>query len=173
MKKPIILIVNGRPGAGKDTFADILSKYASVKKISIIDLTKEMATMAGWDGFKNDRSRKFLSDLKSLIDDFNDASFCDIERKLIAYIDSDDYDYILIDARRIKDIDRMRKEFDAKSVYIENNNIKYKPTNIDDIEAQYNNSKYDLTISNNGTLRQFEIEIEATHAYLQSWCIEK
>lgn len=35
--------------------------------LSSIDLPKKMALLCGWDGVKNNDSRKFLSDLKDLI----------------------------------------------------------------------------------------------------------
>ena len=45
-----VVILNGSNGVGKDTFADVCSKYADTKPISAVDCVKEMALKTGWDG---------------------------------------------------------------------------------------------------------------------------
>ena len=56
-----ILVVNGKPRAGKDTFALILNEYYSVYKYSIIDKIKTIAIDCGWRGGKTEKDRKFLA----------------------------------------------------------------------------------------------------------------
>lgn len=70
-KKKTAIVINGAGGVGKDTLCEIASRYFSVKNISSITPIKEIATLCGWDGSKDDRSRKFLADLKALCVDYN------------------------------------------------------------------------------------------------------
>ena len=67
-----ILVINGQGGVGKDALCEIAEKHFKVKNISSITPIKEIAKMCGWDGKKDDRSRKFLADLKQLSVEYND-----------------------------------------------------------------------------------------------------
>ena len=71
MKKQVI-IINGAGGVGKDFLCACLKDVYGVQVVSSIDPVKAIATRCGWDGVKNERSRKFLSDLKRVI-----CEFCD------------------------------------------------------------------------------------------------
>ena len=70
--KKIAIVINGRGGVGKDTLCDLAAKHFRVKNISSVTPIKEIAAMCGWDGRKDPKSRKFLSDLKQLTVDYND-----------------------------------------------------------------------------------------------------
>ena len=61
-----IIIINGCGGVGKDTFVNMCAKYTSVVNYSSVKEIKEIAKYIGWDGSKEERDRKFLSDLKLL-----------------------------------------------------------------------------------------------------------
>ena len=60
----IVVIVNGCGGVGKDTFCDLVGKYINCITVSSVHPIKESARHAGWNGEEDDKSRKFLSDLK-------------------------------------------------------------------------------------------------------------
>ena len=68
MKK--VFIINGAAGVGKDTFVEIAKYKIFIKtglptyNISSVDNVKTAAKILGWDGEKDARGRKFLSDLK-------------------------------------------------------------------------------------------------------------
>ena len=70
--KKIVLVINGQGGVGKDALCEIAEKHFKVKNISSITPIKEIAKMCGWGGQKDDRSRKFLADLKQLSVEYND-----------------------------------------------------------------------------------------------------
>ena len=70
MKK--VIVINGRGGVGKDTLCEFAAKRYKVMNISSITPIKELAMQIGWDGAKDLRSRKFLSDLKQLTSEYND-----------------------------------------------------------------------------------------------------
>ena len=68
-----IVIVNGAPGSGKTSFEsfcqDKMGDYCQIR--STVDLVKEIALFyTGWNGEKDLKSRKFLSDLKDLLSQY-------------------------------------------------------------------------------------------------------
>lgn len=74
-------VINGKGGCGKDTFCSAISEsgeFGEVVNISSIDPVKEVARFAGWDGVKDEKGRRFLSDLKQIMTEYNDCSnkFC-------------------------------------------------------------------------------------------------
>ena len=71
MQKTVI-VINGAGGVGKDTMCELAAKHFKVRNISTITPIKELAALAGWDGRKDDKSRRFLSDLKQLCVNYND-----------------------------------------------------------------------------------------------------
>ena len=70
MKKAVI-VINGAGGVGKDTLCELASKHFKVYNVSSITPIKEIAALCGWDGSKDDKSRKFLADLKSISIEYN------------------------------------------------------------------------------------------------------
>ncbi len=72
MNNKLTIVINGRGGVGKDTLCDCAAQYFRVRNISSITPIKEIARMHGWNGEKDLRSRKFLSDLKQVFTDYND-----------------------------------------------------------------------------------------------------
>ena len=56
--KKLAIVINGAGGVGKDTLCNLAAKHLKVRNISTITPIKEIAAMAGWDGSKDDRSRK-------------------------------------------------------------------------------------------------------------------
>ena len=71
MKKTVI-VINGSGGVGKDTLCNMAANHYAVRNISSITPIKQLAAACGWDGSKDDRSRKFLADLKQLTIAYND-----------------------------------------------------------------------------------------------------
>ncbi len=71
MKKTAI-VINGAGGVGKDTLCELAAKHFKVKNISSITPIKEIAAQCGWDGTKDNKARKFLSDLKRICVEYND-----------------------------------------------------------------------------------------------------
>jgi hypothetical protein len=67
----IVIVINGKAETGKDTLCDfVINKYHAEKRSSITPILK-IARENGWDGIKDNKSRKFLSDLKRTFIDFN------------------------------------------------------------------------------------------------------
>ena len=90
-----IVVINGTGGAGKDTFVvmckDILGAER-ILNISTVDFVKEVAIMCGWNGTKTPKNRKFLSDLKDLLTEWDNVPF----DKIISDIDAWAYERIAV-----------------------------------------------------------------------------
>ena len=67
-----VIVINGAGGVGKDTLCDLASLHFKVYNVSSITPIKEIAAQCGWNGAKDDKSRRFLSDLKLLCVEYND-----------------------------------------------------------------------------------------------------
>lgn len=71
----IVIVINGKGGSGKDTLINaITERYDdNIVNISAIQPIKRAAELIGYDvKCKDDKSRKFLSDLKALSIEYND-----------------------------------------------------------------------------------------------------
>ena len=70
--KKIAIVINGAGGVGKDTLCNMAARHFRVRNLSSVDPIKAIAAQCGWDGTKDARSRRFLSDLKALCIAYND-----------------------------------------------------------------------------------------------------
>src|SRR6185369_5554100 len=80
MRKLLLIVVNGYPQSGKDTFVNYCRKYLEDKdfhthNVSSVDPIKKAAKLIGWDGTKDDKGRNFLSELKDLSTKYYDFPF--------------------------------------------------------------------------------------------------
>lgn len=91
--KKIAIIINGAGGVGKDTLCDIAARYFKVINVSSITPIKEIASNYGWNGEKDARSRKFLSDLKRVFIDYNDLPTKYLYEQYKAFMESDNEVY--------------------------------------------------------------------------------
>ena len=152
-----IFITNGMARCGKDTFAKYLNEIIPTLKYSSIDKVKEIARLCGWDGVsKTEKDRKFLSDLKLLTTGYSNMPFEAIRNKVTEFLNDDTYEIMLIDIREPAEIDKAKNTFKAKTILIENKNIKQITSNMAD--ANVFNYEYDYIIKNNSSLEDFKKE---------------
>lgn len=150
----VILIVNGRPRAGKDTFANILNEFIPVYKYSIIDKVKVLAYISGWRGQKDERDRKYLYELKKLTDEYCEMSYKDVLKRIEMFYENKIKEEILIiDVRDPDEMARLVEDTNAFTVYIDNKNVPAITSNPAD--ANVDKGEYDFGIDNNGTLEEF------------------
>ena len=166
----LVFVVNGKPRAGKDTFAMILNRYMDVYKYSSVTKVKEIATLCGWDGQKEERDRKFLHELKMLTSEYSDMSHQDVVNEINKYQNGEiEADVFVVDVREPEDIKRLVEEVGAITVFIENNNVPAITSNAAD--ANVENYEYDFVIRNNGTMKEFEDEIKLFMEFLMMFCL--
>ena len=160
-----IVVVNGRPGSGKTTFEYIIKKKMSAfcEMRSTVDLVKEIAMFyAGWDGNKDLKSRKFLSDLKDLLTKFDNVPFNDIVRykdiwedDLVRYGVIEHPHVLLVDSREPEEIQKFKDELGAVAVLIKRAAVEDEETS-NHADANVFNFDYDWVIENNGSLEDLE-----------------
>ena len=178
----MIYIVNGAPGSGKDTFCskviDITtSEYGIV--FSTVDLVKEIAFDLGWNGEKTPKSRKFLSELKRILSEWDDIPMKDIERRVDGYLQyirlnglEEKETAIFIMSREPEEIKKMCNKFKAKSIVVRRSD---KEQSIQSNSADQNvlNYNYDIEISNDGTLSDLSYKaiefVEKEELHVQHW----
>lgn len=148
----MIVIMNGKGGVGKDTLCDFAKERYSTMVISAVDKIKEVATILGWDGQKDLKSRKFLSDIKLLSTDYNNFPIRYLEQKTKEFYKTGK-DILFVHARDPKDIAGYIKLFpEAKAVLVVRNGFDVKYGNEAD-DGVYN-FPYDYTFDNSKTLNE-------------------
>lgn len=154
-----IFIVNGRPGAGKTSFEDLILERVQGARYSIIDPVKNLLINEGiWNGRdKSESIRKLMSDVKIALDEYCDYSYNEV-RKFVEDFKANKIpgNVLFIDMREEKDISRAVVEFGADSIYIQNDNARSVHTNIaDDFSDDKNNYPYDIIVYNSGSYGNF------------------
>ena len=88
--KKVAIVINGAGGVGKDTLCELAAKHFKVMNISSITPIKEIASLCGWDGTKDNKARKFLSDLKNICVEYNDYPTVWAKARYDEFLSSDD-----------------------------------------------------------------------------------
>ena len=145
-----IILINGAGGVGKDTFVQICQKEylkGHIWNISTVDLVKEAAKIMGWTGEKDEKSRKFLSDLKDLATQYSDLSANYIRQKKLEAEGDGNVDAIFVHCREPEELERLSEEFNAITLLIKNNRVK--PIESNHADRDIEQYKYDFVIENN------------------------
>ena len=100
-----IIIINGSGGVGKDTFVEYCNEFTRVKNISSVDKVKEAAKiLVGWNGEKDEKSRKLLSDLKLMSIDYNNYPITYIKQQSEEFKNSKEQQIMFVHIREISEI---------------------------------------------------------------------
>lgn len=149
-----IIIINGTGGAGKDTFVSFCSEVTGVLNVSTVDKVKEAAKiLVGWNGEKDEVSRKLLVDLKQLSVDYNDAPTKYICSMAEEFKDSEN-NLMFVHIREAVEIEKAKKLLNAKTLLITNPRVKLITSN--DSDGKVNEYNYDYYIVNDGTLEDLK-----------------
>ena len=165
----MIIVVNGAPRAGKDTYCEMVQKIMeervgpySCRIISTVDFVKEVAKFCGWNGQKTPKDRKFLSDLKDILTQWDDIPYKDIIGsyegckeiwKQFGY-DEEECLYFIM-CREPKEIQKFVDRIGARTLIVRRFNVEELPQS-NHADADIFNYKYDSYIYNNGTLEELE-----------------
>lgn len=149
-----IIIINGSGGVGKDTFVEYCKKYCKVRNISSVDKVKEAAkALTGWNGEKDEKSRKLLVDLKQLGIQYNDAPLKYVLENVKEFKESDE-ELMFVHIREIEEIKRLKDMINVKDLLVTNKNVK--PIISNESDKNVMNHEYDYYIKNDGTLDDLE-----------------
>ena len=150
-----IIVINGNGSVGKDTFVELCKEVNStVNNISTVSFIKEIAKLCGWDGTKTPENRKFLSDLKDMLEEWGNVPNKKVE-EYIEYLDKAENQQILfIHAREPHNIQYYKDKYNAITVLMVNDRIEQVTSNHADFEVY--DFTYDYIIDNNGDLEQLK-----------------
>ena len=177
-----VVIVNGRQEVGKTTFEKKCSELVSasntfwfdenkrtvVDVISTVDFVKQIAKECGWNGIKTPENRKFLSDLKDLLTQWNDVPY----QKIVDHIEYMNefgrlYDWILfVDCREPAEIQKLKERLNATTVLVRRLGDEVNETS-NHADANVFDYEYDYTIKNYGDLSDLVVECAAFLDYMK------
>lgn len=167
-----IIIVNGTPQSGKDTFADYIKKICIennyyFNNISTVDHIKEIAkNNFNWDGVKDEKGRQLLSDLKNASIKYNDGPFKYIKslisKKIYEATNKNTIFYFIIHCREISEIKKIKDYYQNNciTVFINRPFIETEKTCESDKRKNIQNYNYDYKIENIKDLQTFYNEID-------------
>lgn len=153
--KKLVIIINGKGGVGKDTLCDMAAKYFRVVKVSSVNRVKEVAKYCGWGGEKNESSRKFLSDLKTLLVNYNDLPNNELMKEYKSFMKSKN-DILFVHIRETSEIEKFKNSInsDCLTLLVRRNTETNNWGNPSDDNVE--NYNYDVIFDNNGTLEETE-----------------
>lgn len=185
-----IVVINGSGGKGKDTFAknclklafsheinphtenDILASLRIMCNVDSVNLVKSLARMAGWDGNKTEKNRKFLSDLKDLLSNWNDVPYKETIKNINTAIKNiNDFNngdgLIFVHSREPKEIQRYVNYFGSNichTLLIKNPNVPTVVSNHADKDVE--NYRYDVVVYNNKDRESLEDKAKLFYHHL-------
>lgn len=154
----INVVINGIARSGKNTFVSFVDDYIKYKMsafvevydISSVDKVKSAAYILGWDHEKDDKGRKFLSDLKNMSTELYDGPM----RHMKEYVAYDGIKFFHI--REPEEIARFVKENPGSiTLCINRPGIKVPNNMADKRVCEYT---YDHYISNDDDLKALRVE---------------
>ena len=163
-----VVIINGTGGSGKDTFVNFCMEHTADKdgymiyNIYSVDKVKEAAVILGWDGGKTEKDRKFLSDLKILVEGYNDGNFkymVDMFNEVNNVTTEDNKAIIFFHVREPKEIDRLIEAFGKEnciSLLITTNRVEHIKSNMAD--AGVYDYEYNMVLHNDSSLDRLMME---------------
>ena len=104
--RKIVIVINGKGKAGKDTICDIVSRHFTSVNVSSITPIKEIARQHGWNGEKDNNARRFLSNLKMAFSEYNDLPTQYLLAKYSEFIADQVHEVMFVHIREAAEIDR-------------------------------------------------------------------
>lgn len=176
-----IILINGKPGSGKDTFIDrfkevviestgtsTLDEREIVYNTSTIDYVKDIARQLGWGGQKTPEARRLLSKLKDCWSEYNDGPF----KQIVEYVSKIEkyhpanygYVFIFVHVRELAEIKKLKEHYGERAetllIYGREENLNG-ITNSADANVNMNMNDYRHIINNAGTLEELKEQAKA------------
>jgi thiol-disulfide isomerase/thioredoxin len=169
-----IIIINGLPMCGKDTFIrkitklldDRTSRDVYIYNISSVDKVKDAAEILGWDSStKNEVDRKFLSDLKQLAKEYNNHSVSYMSEHVENFNknkDDNNIEILFLQIREPEEIKEMIEKYpDIITLKIDRPRLRglTMRTALNESDKHTDEYDYDYIIDNNAGKKKFEENI--------------
>ena len=151
--KKIVIIINGNGGVGKDTLCDFASEKYTVTNISAITPIKNIAYQFGWRGEKDQKSRKFLADLKKTFIEYNDLPYRYLVGEYEKFLHNDTQ-ILFVHIREGEEIERFKQhvEIPCVTLLVRRNMLSKSWGN--DSDDNVENYTYDYVYNNDKTLEE-------------------
>lgn len=173
-----VVICNGKPESGKTTVQlmarDLClcdnsgvfwfgnAQQTSIGMCSTVDFVKDVATYCGWNGEKTLKNRKFLSDLKDLLTQWDDIPF----KKIVERVEelhgtwpfTTRHWILFVDCREPTEIEKLKQHLNATTLLVRCLGDEIVETS-NHADAEVFNYEYDYTIKNYGTLEDLRMEV--------------
>lgn len=159
--RKLVIVINGSAGVGKDTICRLIGGQYHVMNISSVDPIKKIAADNGWDGRKDEKSRKFLADLKQLFVDFNDLPQKYLLKKYRDFLQSDQ-EILFVHIREPEEIAKFKNSVGEGCVTLlvrGRDAIKRKWNNSADADVE--NYQYDFYYQNDKPLDELKKDVIA------------
>ena len=161
-----VIVINGAGTSGKDTFIDLFTEVVNedsigtpspVCRFSSVDEVKSFATIMGWDGVKDDKGRRFLSDIKDALTRYSDAPYRYMEQKVQEFSSETENGFIFFHVREPSEIEKMVQGLHATTLLIQRDEVQ--PSSFDNhADKNVHSYPYDYCVRNNGTLAELKEE---------------
>ncbi len=168
-RKPIVIILNGYPLSGKDTFCEFAETEYETINYSTVDTVKDIATWMGWDGEKTPANRAMLSDLKDFFVKWFDGTFKEMTELItnecedVWKAEKEDYkvDFIFLHIREPEEISRMyiwctQNDVKCYRVCINRKLVVEEEEYTNHADKNVNGTIYDAYLGNGGSLDEFK-----------------
>lgn len=160
-----VIVINGMPRSGKDTFVSFASKYATTTNFSSVDFVKDVARFAGWNGEKDPKSRLFLSELKELLTEYDDIPYKKIAEEIHWFKNQPEQELLFIHIREPGEIARIVRDFGAITILVKRaNNQQIVSNDSDKYTESYN---YDFVLNNDSDLDALDAKARGFVNYLK------
>lgn len=121
--------------------------------LSSVDYVKYVAKFCGWQGKKEDKDRRLLSELKRIITEWNDGILEHLKWEIDRFgrIAGDNGVLVFVDSREPEEIERFKKIFNAQTLLIKRNSTDDDSYN-NPSDTNVFNYEYDYELNNDFTL---------------------
>ena len=162
-----VVAVNGMPTCGKDTFIDICLELLGDKgrKTSSIDFVKKVAFYCGWRGEKNLKNRKFLSDMKDILTEWDDIPYKEIVKAIKVWdIWNDRHNLpkegiMFVCIREPEELEKVKERLGATCILVRRDAAESAQV-ANHADEEVFDFAYDYIIDNNGDLNQLKESAE-------------
>lgn len=149
----------------KDVFPLENFEGMEIENHSSVEKVKDIAYECGWNGGKTEKDRKFLSDLKLLLTEYNDLPFTELKEFVKCFYGNIMYVLLFLHICEPKEIERAKQEFGAKTILVKRDSVEHITSNMADKGVfDYN---YDIVINNSGTKDDFKMIAEE---FIKDFC---
>lgn len=159
--KKLVVVINGKGGVGKDTLCESINTKYKIFNVSAITPIKEIAKENGWNGEKDNKSRKFLADLKKVFTEYNDLPTKYLLEQYEDFLESDNQ-VMFVHIREASEIQKFvnatHKSCVTLLIYNDKVNNQVYGNESDDQVDQYD---YDYRYNNSAPLEQSKAEFLA------------